>query len=155
MTADVLIAEAANLPQFLTYRITRLHLALNAQATKILSEHDLGLGQWRMIAMAGSGAARTTRELAEETGMDPGFISRTLRSLEDAGLMRAKRSDADRRQMQIELTHAGRNLFEAVLPKMQRRQNALMDCLSPREREDILIIIDKLERAAKMRDFND
>lgn len=139
---------SGDLSQFLTYRIARLHLALNAHATALLArEGEIGLGQWRLLSMVGSGSAATTRELADKTKMDPAFISRTLRSLEALGLAEATRSPADRRQVDLTLTRRGTALYEKVLPRMQARQRRLMATLNKTERTMIFGIIDKLERA--------
>ena len=76
------------LTQFLTCRILRLHHALDAQAVAILSDiSGIGLGQWRVLAMVGAGGVMTARDPARATGLDPAFISRTVRSLEDASLL--------------------------------------------------------------------
>lgn len=144
------------LTQFLTYRILRLHHALNAQAVAILSEvSGIGLGQWRVLAMVGSGGVMTARELARVTDLDPAFISRTVRSLEAAGLLWTARSDADRRVLKIGPTPDGTKLYARTLPFMQARQEALLDALSPDERAAIFRIIDKLESAAKRRTFTE
>lgn len=147
--------DGRHLPQFLSFRIARLHLALNAQATAVLAkEAEIGLGQWRLLSMIGSGAASTTREVSARTGMDPAFVSRTLRSLETAGLVEAKRSQSDRRQINLELTEAGSVLYAKVLPRMQARQENLLRALEPRERDLVFRIIDKLEIAAEVREFD-
>ena len=147
-------AASRPLTQFLTYRVLRLHHALNAQAVAILARvSGLNLGQWRTLAMIGSGDALTASDLARRTGLDPAFISRTVRSLEEAGLLRTARSDADRRVVTIELTGKGAKLHRRTLPFMQARQEALLAALAPEERDAIFRIIDKLERAARRREF--
>ena len=142
------------LTRFLTYRILRLHQALNAQAVAILTDvSGISLGQWRVLAMVGSDAEMTAREVARRTGFDPAFISRTVRSLEMAGLVRTARSGTDRRVVQIELTEKGAELHRRTLPFMRARQEALLAALAPEEREAVFRIIDKLERAAQRREF--
>ncbi len=139
---------------FLTYRIVRLHQAMNAQAVAILqSKCDLTQGQWRVIATIGSGMAAAARDIAIMTNMDPAMISRTLRSLEAQGLVTTHRPDQDRRVLNAELTDAGREIYEKVLPGMQARQERLLSALSPDERAVIFQIIEKLQRAAEKRDF--
>jgi len=140
------------LAQFLTYRIARLHQALNAQAAAILSEvGGISLGQWRIMVMVGWGGVKTARELTRRTGFDPAFISRTVRSLEDTGLLRTERSRSDRRVVNMQLTAEGAELHDRTLPHMQARQDALLAALAPDERDAIFGIIDKLEREARRR----
>ena len=75
------------LTDFLSYRIVRLHQALNNQATALVASiAGVSLIQWRVIAMVGSDTARTARELVRKSVIDPAVISRTLRSLESAGM---------------------------------------------------------------------
>ena len=143
-----------SLTQFLTYRILRLHLAFNAQTIATLDKVcDLGIGQWRVLAMIGAREAQTSRDLARKTKMDPAFVSRTLQSLESEGLVSTKRSASDRRLLELALTIKGAEIYGRTFPVMQRRQERLLDCISKTEREAIFRIIDKLDVAAEVRDF--
>ena len=142
------------LTEFLTYRIVRLHQALNAQAIAVLNEvSGISLSQWRILAMVGSGGALTARDLARSTGFDPALISRTVHALEKAGLVRTARSGADRRVLTVAPTAAGAEIHERTLPIMRARQEALLGALTPEERSAVFRIIDKLERAARQLDF--
>ena len=142
------------LTQFLTCRILCLHHALDAQAVAILSDiSGIGPGQWRVLAMVGAGGVMTARGLARATGLDPAFISRTVRSLEDASLLWTARPDADRRVVTIGLTAHGTELYARTLSFKQARQEALLEALSPDERDAIFRIIDALESAARRRKF--
>ena len=146
--------DEADLTRFLSYRLMRLHSALNAQATAILSGQGLTLGQWRLLALCGGGLASTSRDFARFFGLDPAFVSRTLRSLAEAGLMEVRRHGGDRRMLDVTLTRRGRALHDAILPLMRGRQAALLDALDPAERRALHPILDKLERAAERRDFS-
>lgn len=160
LTGDPSLKQApdtspSGLPSFLSYRITRLHQALNAQAISLLSEvSGLGLVQWRVISMLGSDQARSARDVAAKIGLDPGLLSRTLRSLEDAGYVKTWRPESNRRLLQIELTESGQAIYRKTLPTMQARQAALLSALDPSEREMVFRIIDKLELAAEQRVFD-
>ena len=142
------------LTQFLTYRVLRLHQALNAQAIAVLDEvSGISPGQWRILAMVGSGGALTARDLARSTGFDPALISRTVHALEKTGLLQTARSGPDRRVLAVELTEAGAEVHDRTLPIMQARQEALLGALTRAEQRAIFRIIDKLEEAARQRDF--
>lgn len=154
------IAEISENPsrpiqQFLTYRLLRAHLALNAQASGVLDQAaGITLGQWRVLAFIGSGDARTSRAVATVSGLDPAQISRSLRSLEQEGLITTDRLPEDRRTLAISLTTTGRQAFDAILPLMQARQQHLLDALSPEERKVIVSALEKLELASERRDFD-
>lgn len=145
---------ARPLQQFLTYRVLKAHIALNAQAMAILEETSgLTLSQWRVVSFVGTGDARTSRAIVAATGLDPAAVSRSIRSLEDAGMLVAERLPEDRRTLALSLTDAGRAAFDRTLPVMQARQDALFAALDPEERSLILGALEKLELAAKRRDF--
>lgn len=140
--------------QFLTYRLLKAHLALNAQATAVLDQMaGITLGQWRVLAFVGSGDVRTSRAVTAASGLDPAQISRSLRALEKEGLIKTDRLPEDRRTLELSLTDKGREAFDAILPVMQARQRHLLDALSADERKMILSALEKLEIASERRDF--
>lgn len=142
------------LSQLLTYRIARLHMALDAQASAVLGDAaGISLAQWRLLVVLGSSQARSARDLVRMTRMDAGFVSRTLRHLEREGLVRMHRPDTDRRVLVVEMTRKGNETYRTALPSMRERQDWLLDSLDPSEREVAFRIIDKLENAAQKRQF--
>ncbi|MEM9059376.1 MAG: MarR family transcriptional regulator [Pseudomonadota bacterium] len=142
------------LTQFLTYRVVKLHHALNAQAVAVLDRvAGITLAQWRIIALIGSGTAKTARDIAQKSIIAPAVISRTTRTLEDAGLLSTRRPSSDRRVLEMTLTDEGRRIYETTLPHMQARQRALLKALAPEERDVIFEMFEKLETAAARREF--
>lgn len=142
------------LSQFLTYRLLKAHLALNAQATAVLDKAaGITLGQWRVISFVGTGDASTSRAVAAISGLDPAVISRTIQVLERDGFMIATRLPEDRRTLKLTLTDKGRRAFDTILPLMQSRQQHLLDALSPEEAKLIHGALEKLELASERRDF--
>jgi len=140
--------------QFVTYRLLKTHLALNAQASAVLSKAaGITLGQWRVLAFIGAGDARTSRAIAAVSGLDPAQISRSLKTLEADGFIMAERLPEDRRTLALSLTNKGRAAFNTILPIMQARQQHLMDTLSAEERKVILSALEKLELASEEREF--
>lgn len=142
------------LRDFLTFRLARLTQAVNAQATEILERlGPIGLSDWRVLAIIAGGGAQSARDIVMQTGFDAAQVSRALRHLEDDGLVLTVRDSADRRMRPVRLTARGQALYDRLVPIMQRRQEALLNALSPEERLAIFGIIDKLQDAAAMRDF--
>lgn len=147
-------ASPRALQDFLTFRLARLNQALNSQVTDILSKHaQIGLTEWRVLSVIAVNDARTAREVADLTGIDPAMISRALKQLEERGLVLTARDSTDRRARQVRLTPSGQRLYEDVVPIMRNRQEALLGALSPEGRAVIFDAIDKLMDAAQLRDF--
>src|SRR3989337_252178 len=86
-------------------RFTRLV----TQRVGVLNDHylarDRPLGEARVLWEIGDGV--DVRELRRRLDLDSGYVSRLLRALESAGLVRVSPSPADRRVRVAELTADG------------------------------------------------
>ncbi len=144
-----------DLEGIITYRIFRLHAALDRQAVHILNNvSGLRQNEWKVISFIGLGAAHTSRDIARFTHMDPAIISRTIRTLEDDGLVITERSKDDRRVVLLSLSEAGQKKFELTFPHMLDRHRSLLSSLSSDEQELIWKILDNLETATEQLEFN-
>ena len=142
--------DGVPLQHFITYRLTRLHAKLNAQASRILSEHaGITLTQWRVIALTGAKGEITLTDIHKATEMDKGQLSRTIKVMLEEELITARPSLDDQRQQILALSPKGTEIYRTMLPKMRIRQEMLMESLSSEERRVIFSAIDKLEIAAE------
>src|SRR5512141_1977367 len=96
-----------------------------------LDDHFLGrarpLGEARLLWEIGVDSAEV-RSLRSRLGLDSGYLSRILRSLERQGLVVTRASPADRRDRHVHLTEAG--LAERA--ELDRRSDQLaMSFLEP------------------------
>jgi DNA-binding MarR family transcriptional regulator/GNAT superfamily N-acetyltransferase len=86
------------------------------------------------------------RELRERLGLDSGYTSRVLRSLERQGLIRVGASRDDRRVRHVQLTKEGR----AERAELDRRADAVarsfLEPLNERQRERLVAGISEIER---------
>jgi DNA-binding MarR family transcriptional regulator len=135
--------------QFLTYRLHALHTALNRQAIEILGRvSGLGLTEWRVVSLLGTGATLTARKIGQTSAIDKGLLSRTLVALEQRGLIATSRDARDRRLVKVKLTAKGQAIYDQTIPHMQARHRALMQTLNKSEQVAAFAIIDKLLAAA-------
>lgn len=135
--------------QFLTYRLHALHNVLNRQASAILDRvAGLGLPEWRVIALLGTGATPNATRIGQISAIDKGLLSRTLDGLEQRGLIKIARDARDRRSVTVALTGKGQAVYDKTIPHMQARQGALMKALTKSEQIAVFAIIDKLLAAA-------
>lgn len=151
--ALIQLGSGAGLPveQFLTYRLHALHTALNRQAIDILGRvAELGLPEWRVIALLGTGATLTARRIGQISAIDKGLLSRSLAALEQRGLIVTARDARDRRLVKVTLTARGQAVYDKTIPHMQARQRALMNTLNKSEQSAVFAIIDKLLTAASV-----
>src|SRR3954471_20697279 len=67
----------------------------------------LPLGEARVLFEIGSDGA-TPRDVRARLGLDSGYLSRMIRSLQHSGLVETRPNPADRRTKRLFLTRAGR-----------------------------------------------
>src|ERR1700674_6109222 len=87
-----------------------------------LLDTPFSLTESRLLYELANRAAPTATELAKDLGLDPGYLSRILRSFESRGLVARTPSEIDGRQTHLELTPQGRSAF---LPLDRRSREAV------------------------------
>lgn len=90
-----------------------------------LREVGLTIAQFTLLQTLSIAGKITQRRLGEILVLDSTTLSRTLRPLEKRRWIR-RRSGEDRRERQIELTGAGRALFEKAVPLWDRAQKIVI-----------------------------
>lgn len=97
------------------------------QVERRLEPAGLTNAQWVPLIKLYAGKASTVAELARESQMDAGAMTRLLDRLEAKGLCRRQRNADDRRVVNIELTEAGvesAKVIPSVLCDVQNEQLA-------------------------------
>ena len=144
--------EDIPLPDFLTYRISKVQAKLNAQASAILSKYaGLTLSQWRVLALVGDAGETRMSDVARGAALDKGLVSRNLKVLVEKGLILTRQDHEDHRIQHLCLTAEGVEVFHTTLPKMRLRQNHLKSAVPPTELEALYSALEKLEQAADWR----
>lgn len=120
--------------------------------TGVLADQYLGqarpLGAARILFEIGSGTS--LRELRTRLGLDPGYLSRIVRSLEDDGLAQVSAHPDDGRLRVAQLTAAG----EAELTEQHRRADAaaedLLNALSAEQRDELVTALGTAHRLLRI-----
>ena len=89
-----------------------------------LTPTGLTHAQWVPLLKILMGEASTVAELARETQVDVGAMTRTLDRLEMKGLVRRVRSNEDRRVVNVELTDEGRATAKLIPSVLCRVSNS-------------------------------
>jgi DNA-binding MarR family transcriptional regulator/GNAT superfamily N-acetyltransferase len=103
------------------------------------------LGASRVLFEIGSGGT-AVGELRERLGLDSGYTSRLLRSLEREGLVRTRPSKDDARARRLDLTAAGRRELAALNLLSDRAAESMLEPLSARQRESLAEAMGTVER---------
>jgi DNA-binding MarR family transcriptional regulator/GNAT superfamily N-acetyltransferase len=118
------------------------------QRVGALNDHYLGgdrpLGEARLLWEIGDG--RDLRSLRSALGLDSGYLSRLLRSLEADGLVTVRADAADRRVRVAELTAAGRRERQALDRRSDGIAETLLAPLTDRQRQRLVAAMTEVER---------
>lgn len=96
-----------------------------------LSGSGLSLARFGLMAHVAAAPDDTLRALIEQTGLDQTTLSRTLRSLEQEGLVEIAMVETDLRRRAVWLTENGARRLEAALPVWRRAHAALAKLMEP------------------------
>ncbi|MGH3146047.1 MAG: bifunctional helix-turn-helix transcriptional regulator/GNAT family N-acetyltransferase, partial [Rubrobacter sp.] len=80
----------------------------------------------------------TASELSRGLGLDPGYLSRTLASLEGRGLVEKIRSEADGRRRLLSLTPAGEDAFSLLDARSREEVAEMLTSLSEADQRRLL-----------------
>ena len=81
--------------------------------------------------------------------MDKGLVSRNVKSLVDGGLVASCTHEVGSLIHLLNLTVAGKQVFDTALPRMRRRQQMLQDTLGQDDVDALRRMLATLERAAE------
>jgi DNA-binding MarR family transcriptional regulator len=129
------------------FRLNRL-AAASGQPLIRYCEGGYGISrrEWRLIAILGRGGPCGSTELAERARLQPGPTSKAISLLSEKGLVTRNPLPNDRRQVVIQLTASGKEIFEALYPLVQELNERLLSALTDEERRMLDVIVSKLER---------
>jgi DNA-binding MarR family transcriptional regulator/GNAT superfamily N-acetyltransferase len=85
-------------------------------------------------------------ELVKELGLDPGYLSRILRSFEKKGLVRKSPSAADGRQKVLDLTKHGQETFVTLDARQNQEVSMLLQTLSADEQRQLIQAMHTIEQ---------
>ncbi|MGO8951227.1 MAG: GNAT family N-acetyltransferase [Ktedonobacterales bacterium] len=114
-----------------------------------LNDHFLGrnhpLGEARLLWEIGATGA-SVRELRSRLGLDSGYVSRLLRSLEGQGLVVVGRSERDGRLRQVQLTEAGLRERAELDHRADAFARSLLEPLGDTQRVKLVAAMAEVER---------
>jgi DNA-binding MarR family transcriptional regulator len=86
----------------------------------------------------------TARDISVSYGFPKNSLSRAINSLERKGLIARTKHPTDKRSFLINLTPAGRSLYEATLPRFVALQDEMLKVLSSEERAQLSVLLAKV-----------
>jgi DNA-binding MarR family transcriptional regulator len=64
----------------------------------------------------------------------------------DRQLIERVENEDDRREYRLRMTRKGSTLYEELIPRLLRREEDILSCLSPREQKEFAAMLGKIEQ---------
>jgi DNA-binding MarR family transcriptional regulator len=106
----------------------------------------IGITDWRMMALLAAEPWVVASHICNSTGLDKAAVSRSVRSLQDLGLIEITPDRQDQRKQLIALTSKGMALHNRIVELAVAREQALLEGLSEAERKTLLQLLIHLQR---------
>jgi DNA-binding MarR family transcriptional regulator len=138
-----------------SYAIFQLARAHRGFAAGLLRQLDLHPGQELVLMHLFDRDGQTQSELLASVGLDHSTLSKTLRRMQDAGLLLRQPADHDRRVMVVHLTEKGRAMREPITSMWQTLEETTTRNLSPQQAESVMNAADAIVSSINARPQTD
>lgn len=134
--------------KFMPFRLNRLAAEVSAElASEYRERYGLDIPEWRVLATLGfRDDACTAQYIADCTRTHKSTISRAVAHLLDQQLIERVENKDDRRELALQLTGEGRTLYEELIPRLLRKEQDILSCLTAAERKEFANALGKIER---------
>jgi len=89
--------------------------------------------------------ACSAQYIAQCTRTHKSTISRAVTSLMKQQIVERVENEDDRREFRLRLTRKGAALYEELIPRLLRKEQEILSCLSAQERRDFARLLGKIE----------
>ena len=134
---------------FVPFRLNRLAAEVSsALSVEYASRYGLDIPEWRVLATLGFRKdACSAQYIAQCTRTHKSTISRAVTSLMQRNLVERVENADDRREFRLQMTAKGKTLYEELIPRLLRREQEILSCLSTQERKDFAALLGKIEKS--------
>ena len=135
--------------RFVPFRLNRLAAEVSAALSVEYQErYGLDIPEWRVLATLGfRDGACTAQYICHCTRTHKSTISRAVTTLMRRQIIERVANEDDRREFALQLTRKGRALYEELIPRLLRKEQEILSCLSAQERKDFAALLGKIERS--------
>lgn len=134
--------------RFVPFRLNRLAAEVSAALSSEYRErYGLDIPEWRVLATLGfRNDACTAQYIAHCTRTHKSTISRAVTALLQRQLLERVENADDRREFALRMTRKGQALYEELIPRLLRKEQEILSCLSVQERNDFALALGKIEK---------
>jgi DNA-binding MarR family transcriptional regulator len=135
--------------RFVPFRLNRLAAEVSAAlSSEYQQRYGLDIPEWRVLATLGfRNDACSAQYIAHCTRTHKSTISRAVTALLARQLVERVENEDDRREFALRMKRKGKALYEALIPRLKRREQEILSCLSAQERKDFARLLGKIENS--------
>jgi DNA-binding MarR family transcriptional regulator/GNAT superfamily N-acetyltransferase len=126
-------------------RFNRMYTRFIGTLNEGLLNSPYSLAEARVLYELATRDAPKAREIAEELGMDAGYLSRLLGKFERDGLLKRKVSELDGRYADLMLTARGRTAFKKLDARSEEQAQSVLGGLPPSARMQLIDCMPRME----------
>jgi DNA-binding MarR family transcriptional regulator len=133
--------------KFVPFRLNRLGAEVSAAlSSEYRARYGLDIPEWRVMATLGfRNEACSAQYIAQCTRTHKSTISRAVTSLLEHDLIERVENADDRREFRLRMTRKGHALYEELIPRLLRREQEILSCLTAQERKEFARLLGKIE----------
>src|SRR5260370_32589702 len=124
--------------------ITRVHSLILDLMEPLLEERGFTFIQYVILSWLRDGIAVNPKDICFQYRHNSGALTRVIDQLAERGLLERMRRDRDRRKVELQLTPAGRETIEGLVPLVVEKLNLALAVFNSTEVEEFLRLLVKL-----------
>ena len=134
---------------FVPFRLNRLAAEVSAALSSEYQErYGLDIPEWRVLATLGfRNDASSAQYIAHCTRTHKSTISRAVTALMRRQLVERVENEDDRREYRLRMTRKGKALYQELIPRLLRKEQKILSCLSAQERKEFALVLGKIEKS--------
>jgi DNA-binding MarR family transcriptional regulator len=135
--------------RFTPFRLNRLAAEVSmALSSEYQERYGLDIPEWRVLATLGfRNDACSAQYISDCTRTHKSTISRAVTALMVRQIVERVENADDRREFRLRLTRKGKTLYEELIPRLLRKEQEILACLSAQERKELASLLGKIERS--------
>lgn len=126
------------------YLVKRAHSLMLDILEPVIEQRGFSFIQYVVLSCLRDGIAVNPKAICMQYRHDSGALTRIIDQLAERGLLERIRRDRDRRKVELQLTPAGRETIESLIPLVVDKLNEVLTDFSKIEVQEMLRLLVKL-----------
>src|SRR5882757_1617230 len=126
------------------YLVKRAHSLMLDIMEPVIEQRGFSFIQYVVLSALRDGIAVNPKAICLQFRHDSGALTRIIDQLAEHGLLERVRRDRDRRKVELQLTPAGRETIESLIPLVVDKLNEVLADFSKTEVQELLRLLVKL-----------